>query len=247
MIDTHCHMDLYPDPSQVAREALKAGVGTIVVTNLPSAFERAYPFVGNVRGIKLALGLHPLVAEKHADERARFLEQVGRTRYIGEVGLDFSPQGIATKETQIESFRFVLRTIRSTPKFMTVHSRRAESAVLEAFEEEAYTHPVVFHWFSGPMKIIEAALAMGHYFSVNPAMKESPAGRRVIERLPGDRVLLETDGPFVRVGQRAAHPNDVSLVRDHFATVWQVTAKEVEQQLHDNFFRLRNALGGQDF
>jgi TatD DNase family protein len=69
MLDTHCHVDLYKQPSAVADRAERAGVFTILVTNLPSAYERSRPYVAQRRRIRLALGLHPLLADQHARER----------------------------------------------------------------------------------------------------------------------------------------------------------------------------------
>src|SRR5690349_7156921 len=101
MIDTHCHLDLYAQPTTVAKEAQRAGVLTIAVTNLPSAFDIAYSHVQPLTNIRLALGLHPLAAEQHQSQRKRFKELSDRTSYIGEVGLDFSRTGIATRDLQI--------------------------------------------------------------------------------------------------------------------------------------------------
>lgn len=245
MIDTHCHVDLYPDPSAVARQAQAARVGTIIVTNLPSAYERAYPFVGHEKGLKLALGLHPLLATQHEKERPAFQRLCREAHYIGEVGLDFSPEGVETKELQVQSFRFVLEALQQMPRFVTVHSRRAEAEVL-GMVCESYRHPVVFHWYSGPIGVLEKALAAGHYFSVNPAMTMSPHGRRVIAKIVRERLLTETDGPFVQVAGRPALPADVSLVEDYVATAWGQPKAAVRKALRDNFFRLRSGLGGLD-
>ena len=108
MIDTHCHVDLYANPSEVAARADRAGVLTVIFTNLPSALEKAYPHIRSFRKMRLSLGLHPLLAEQHIREKARFRALIDRTSIIGEFVLDFSPAGYATKDLQIESFRFVL-------------------------------------------------------------------------------------------------------------------------------------------
>lgn len=241
MIDAHCHVDLYPDPTNVAAGADQAGVLTVIVTNLPSAFERAYPHVKPFRKMRLALGLHPLVADRHPAERERFRELVDKTSYVGEVGLDFSRAGYATKEVQVESFRFVLRVLRGRPKFITLHSRRAESAVLDMLDEEGRS-PVVFHWYSGALNVLDRALAQGHFFSVNPAMTESPNGRKIIQRLPPERVLTESDGPFVRVKGRAIVPADVITVEDYLADVWQREKSEVRLMIKENFLKLVDPL-----
>lgn len=237
MIDTHCHIDLYPNPSQVAVDADRAGVLTVIVTNLPSAFDRAHPYVQQMRNIRLALGLHPLLAAQHHSEKAHFTEFVRRTSYIGEVGLDFSRAGSSTRELQCESFRFVLQVLRGKPKFITVHSRQAEAAVLDLLDEEKRS-PVVFHWYSGPLTLLTRAVAAGHYFSINPAMVSSAKGRRIIDTLPPDRVLSESDGPFVRVNQRPAIPADVGIAEEYLARVWQVKCHEASAKIRGNFLRL---------
>lgn len=237
MIDTHCHIDLYPNPSQTAVDADKAGVLTIIVTNLPSAFDRAYPYVQQMKNIRLALGLHPLVAAQHHNERTRFMALVDRTSYIGEVGLDFSPAGLATKELQYDSFRFILRVLRGKSKFITVHSRQAETAILELLEEEKRS-PVVFHWYSGSLTVLARAVAAGHFFSFNPAMVQSAKGRRIIDAVPPERVLSESDGPFVRAGKKPVRPTDVSLVEEYLASVWQVKRSEVSMKIRTNFMDL---------
>lgn len=237
MIDTHCHVDLYPDPTNVAAAADRAGVITVIVTNLPSAFDRAYPHIKSFRKMRLALGLHPLVAGQHLAERERFRELVDKTSYVGEIGLDFSRAGYATKDLQVESFRFVLRALRGRPKFITLHSRRAESVVLDMLEEEERS-PVVFHWYSGPLNVLDRALARGHFFSVNPAMTESPNGRKIIERLPPERVMTESDGPFVQVKGRAVIPADVMTVENYLANVWRLEKSEVRLVIKENFLKL---------
>jgi TatD DNase family protein len=74
-----------------------------------------------------------------------------------------------------------------------------------------------------------------HYFSVNPAMIRSAKGRQIIEKIPPDRVLTETDGPYVQTNGRPAKPSDVNLVLDHFASIWKISFEEVEKKVWVNF------------
>lgn len=237
MLDAHCHIDLYQRPTDVADQADRAGVLTIVVTNLPSAFDKSRPHVKQFKHLRLALGLHPLMAAHHLAERQRFRELVEQTSYIGEVGLDFSREGIETKDIQVESFRFVLRALRGKPKFITLHSRRAEAEVLDILEEEGRA-PVVFHWYSGSLANLKRALDLGHFFSVNPAMFDSPNGRKIIAVLPPERVLTESDGPFVKVRGRAAMPADVAFAEEGLASLWKLERRDVTAKIRGNFMEL---------
>lgn len=241
MIDSHCHIDLYPNPSKLILQTERNKIITILVTNLPSFFEIAYSHVKGFRYIRLALGLHPLFAHKYSVEKRLFEKFVDQTSYIGEVGLDFSAAGISTKEIQIESFKFVLKAIRNKPKFMSIHSRKAESEVLDGLEEENRA-PVVFHWYSGPLNLIDRALSLGHYFSINPAMINTKHGRKIIEKLPFDRVLTETDGPFVKMQKRTAYPKDVSLVENYLSEIWQMNKYDTSKNIKNNFYKLINPL-----
>jgi TatD DNase family protein len=245
MIDTHCHVDLYPNPSEVVLNAETLGVTTIVVTNLPSAFSKAYPHVRFMRRTRLALGMHPLLTNRHDGERQLFEQHANMTSYIGEVGLDFSRVGKPSKEIQLESFRFILQTLKHKPKFMSLHSRQAESSVLDILEEFGRS-PVVFHWYSGSLALLDRALGNGHYFSVNAAMFKSQKGQQILARLPSDRVLTETDGPFIKVGNRPAYPQDVGVLEENLADIWHMSKYEVSAIIEQNFERLVHPLKTRD-
>lgn len=237
MIDTHCHVDLYPQPTNIAKQADQAGILTIIVTNLPSAFERAQPHIRSFKNMRLALGLHPLAAEHHRAERDQFTKLIDQTSYIGEIGLDFSRAGFATKDLQVESLRFLLKALDGKPKFITLHSRQAEAQVLDILDE-ANRSQVVFHWFSGPLKALERALDKGHFFSLNPAMIQSPNGKKIIDSLPPDRVLTESDGPFVQIGNRTVLPSDVAVVEEYLAGRWSMKTLEVRAKIRENFLEV---------
>ncbi|HEV7674066.1 MAG TPA: Qat anti-phage system TatD family nuclease QatD [Candidatus Angelobacter sp.] len=248
MVDTHCHLDYYPNPALAAEQAAAAGITVIFVTNTPAAFQRAYPHVRSLRNIRLAIGLHPLHAAESRGEWNRFRELVQQTSYVGEVGLDFSALGVETKLVQIAAFRFVLESIRKLPRFVTIHSRGAETAVLDSLEE-MIRHPVVFHWYTGNLSNIDRALSSGHYFSINLSMLASAKGRRIIGRLPPNRVLLESDGPFARVSGRSAVPKDVSQVIVGLGKMWNVSILDAQKQISTNLWDLlkRLQMGGPAF
>lgn len=235
MLDTHCHLDLYPDPSRTALDAENAGIFVICVTNHPTAFLAAEPHTRRFRKVRLALGLHPLTSELHTEqELGRFKELVNKTSFIGEIGLDFSRDGQSTRDKQLLSFRFALRCLQKRPKFITIHSRRAESAVLDVLDEE-YPQPVVFHWYSGSLNNLDAAIERGHFFSINPAMLLSKKGRAILERIPAHRALTESDGPFVNISDRTIVPGDVQVVETTLAQMWGTSPSVARNIVADNF------------
>lgn len=204
MIDTHCHFDMMPKPEAYIRQRELVGDIVIGMTNLPSHFQMGQPHLKGYKHIRLALGMHPLLATERKIEVPLFKRLVDQTSYIGEIGLDFSKEGYATKDDQIEVLHELLSVIRSKKKIVSVHSRKAEKELLALLCEYEIEN-VVFHWYSGPVDLIPDILAQGYYFSVNEAMCMSKNGRAIIEKIPRERLLTETDAPYnERTNIRAA-------------------------------------------
>lgn len=195
MIDTHCHFDMMPKPEAYIRQRELVGDIVIGMTNLPSHFQMGQPHLKGFKHIRLALGMHPLLATESKIEVPLFKMLVDQTSYIGEIGLDFSKGGYATKDGQVAVLREVLSAIRGKKKIVSVHSRKAEKELLALLCEYEIEN-VVFHWYSGPVDLIPDILAQGYYFSVNEAMCLSKKGRAIIEKIPRERVLTETDAPY---------------------------------------------------
>lgn len=237
MIDAHCHLDLYPNPLQVARRSEQAGVLTLAMSNLPSHFALGRPHLQGFRNIRPALGLHPLHAPRHEAEYALFEQYLPLTSYVGEVGLDFSREGLATKQQQLKSFTFVLRCVQHQKKLLSLHSRGAEVEVLALLRQ--YSIPLaIFHWYTGPTPLVTEISGHGYYFSVNPAMLRSEKGRHVLATIPKEKILTETDGPFVQLKNALAEPADVLGVLDYLAAQWEVSTVEADVQIQANFKKL---------
>lgn len=237
IVDTHCHIDLYDNPRQILQECIKSGITVLAMTNLPSHFEMGYPHFQSLRKIRLALGMHPLMADLHQKEFNLFLANIDKTFYIGEVGLDFSKEGISTKNIQIETFIKILRIVSGKKKILSIHSRKAEKEVLELLQRYDIT-AVIFHWYSGGLGLIDSIVSSGYYFSINPAMIKSSAGRKIISKIPKNFILTETDGPFINEKNLPLKPGETSSVINYLAEEWKVTKQEVEKIITSNFLRI---------
>ena len=227
IVDTHCHFDMMPQPEAYIRQKEHMGDIVIGMTNLPSHFQMGQPHLKGYRHIRLALGLHPLRAVEGKTQLALFRQLVDQTSYIGEIGLDFSREGVSTKDEQIAALREVLAAIQGKKKIVSVHSRKAEKELLELLCEYEIEN-VIFHWYSGPVDLIPAILGQGYYFSVNEAMCLSKNGRVIIEKIPRERILTETDAPY-------NEKQDIKAVLSYL----NLTEKEV----YNNFSVLLRGLG----
>jgi TatD DNase family protein len=119
-------------------------------------------------------------------------------------------------------------------KIMTIHSRRAATAVLDHLERHTEAGVAILHWFSGTKQELRRAIDAGCWFSVGPGMVASPAGLRLIREMPKERVLTESDGPFTRIDERSAWPWDVALACGVLAGIWKCELHDVHGQLRSN-------------
>lgn len=197
MIDTHCHFDMMPNPETYIRERERQGDIVIGMTNAPSHFQMGYQYVQRFKHICLALGFHPLLAHELQEELSLFERLIDKTSYVGEIGLDFSREGVLTQEIQIKSLERILAIVSGKNKIISVHSRNAEQQLLSLLKKY-HIKNVIFHWYSGELSLVPDILDAGYYFSINEAMVSTLKGKKIIDNLPSDRMLTETDSPFNR-------------------------------------------------
>jgi TatD DNase family protein len=235
MIDTHCHVDLFADPLGIARTLERDLSMCVAVTMLPSQFELARRHLIPFKRVIPGLGLHPLRVREAQREIHLFQKLAAGAKFIGEIGIDGSAEGKATLALQKELFAEAISSIQPDT-FVTVHSRGAWRETLELLT----THgrgPVCFHYFTGGMDGSKTLLAAGHYLSVNYRMIASDSRHRlVVAGLPRERVLVETDAPFLSRNDPVAQ---LKTVYDFFAGAWQIEVTRAQEQIRQNFLRCR--------
>ena len=238
LVDAHFHLDLFPYPAAIAREIEAAHIHTIAVTNAPSVFFHTRTLTEGCRFLHPAVGLHPQLVAARAAEVESIWPLLEQTRFVGEVGLDYVTKDEAERRLQRNVFASILERCASYGnKILTVHSRRSARDVI-ATVGHAFPGKVILHWFSGTPTELDQAVSQGLYFSINPAMTLSRSGQSLIARIPRERTLTETDGPFVEVGGQAAQPKDVNRVIDFLAGIWGVPPPTAREAVAENFSQL---------
>lgn len=197
IIDMHCHYDMIPNPeSYLAQHEIEGDI-IIGMTNIPSHFEIGMPHVRKYRNIRLSLGFHPQLAEENQSELLKFSSLLPSTSYVGEIGLDFNKYFSSSKPVQLASFDYICSCLSGKKKIISIHSRMAEREVVDILEKYNIYTPI-FHWYTGPLSLIPQIIELGGYFSINEAMTLSEKGRRIISKIPLDRLLTESDAPYNR-------------------------------------------------
>ncbi len=239
LIDTHCHLGVYPDPVAVLRDAQSTHTQIVAVTEDPDEYRRLRTRLGSRPDIDVALGLHPLRAASFTpNDLARFFRFVPQCKWIGEVGLDFSRVGVSTRKQQLRVFDMVLTEAQPGRHPLTVHSRGAEKDVIGRLIDAKL--PAVLHWYSGSLGPLDDALAAGLYFSFNTAMTVSKRFPALLRSIPKERILLETDGPYAKTRGRVTHPHELTDVVKAFAHGWGITPEAATEIIVDNQRRFLN-------
>lgn len=230
-IDTHCHINFFENAGDIALECEKNKVHTIYVTTLPSQFEETYLYVKNLKYIYPSLGFHCLEHDYNLNkEKDIFLNNISKTKFIGEVGLDFSKKAKTTQKVQVEIFEFILLQIRNKNKILSIHSASAEDDVLK-YLVKYEIDKAIFHWYSGKISTLKQILHYNYYFSINDSMCKSKKGQNIISKIPLNRILIETDGPFIK----DVLPYDNIYVYQYLSDIFNITISNMQEKILKNF------------
>jgi TatD DNase family protein len=254
-IDSHCHIDgpeFDADREDVIARAHNAGVDTMlnVGTGDPhsGAFERAVALAERHEEIYAAIGVHPHDAKLFDDAAERLLlslvEQSKRVIAWGEIGLDYHYDH-SPRETQREVFRRQLRLARGQNLPVVIHSRDADDDTIAILREELsdYDRAGVLHCFGGSLAMAQAAIELGFFvsFAGSLTFKKADNLRDVAVQLPLDRLLIETDCPYLTPVPFRGQRNEPARVVETARCLAEILGKEVEEiggVTSENFARL---------
>ena len=253
VVDSHAHIDgneFDADRDDVIQRARDAGVEAIlnVGTGDPHAgcFERALTLAERYDQVFVAIGVHPHDARFYDDAAENNILNLATSssRVIawGEIGLDFHYDN-SPRDVQMEVFRRQLRAARSTRLPVIVHTREAEAETLRILQDEwkGAELPGIMHCFSGTAALAEAAVKLGFLISFSGIItfKKADDLRQVAKQVPANRLLLETDCPYltpVPYRGKRNEPAYVVEVARCLADVREVDYDEIARTTTNNFF-----------
>jgi TatD DNase family protein len=215
VIDTHAHLDAYAEDAEaVVARARAAGVARIVsVGSGLDSCRATLELAERHHGVFAALGIHPHQAD--GDDAERVQELCGllgheRAVAVGETGLDFF-RDYAPRDAQRRLFERHLTVAADLGKPVVVHTRAADDETSSALE--GFGGTVVLHCFSSPA-LLPVALERGYYvsFAGNVTFPKAPELREAAAAVPGDRILAETDSPYLAPQPRRGRPNEPAFV-----------------------------------
>ncbi len=258
LFDVHAHLThpkLYPELDQVLSAARRAGLTSIISNGLnPEDNEKVRALAAREPLVKPAFGLYPVDAvlpqmraagidyprelerEVGAEEAIAWVaEHVHEAFAVGEIGLDGYWVPEPFWDAQERAFRALVEIALRADKAIIIHTRKRERRTLEILREMGAKR-VDWHCFGGKLKLAREIAEEGHYLSIPANARRSESFTRMLETLPRDRILLETDCPYLGPDrERANEPANVTHTLAYACELWGVDAAEAEAQLGANF------------
>ncbi len=251
LVDSHCHLD-FPDFADdldaIVARAEAAGIGRIItISTRVRRLDGLLAITARFPSVYCSVGTHP----HNADEEDGITsdELIALTKHpkvvaLGEAGLDnFYKDG--SPEAQERGFRAHIAAARATGLPLVIHTREADEACGRILEDEIAKGPfkAVLHCYTGGCELALKAIGLGLSISFTGILtfKNSQAIRDIAAELPADRIMVETDAPYLAPGKFRGKRNEPSFVVETarvLAETRGVSLDEIAQQTTDNFFRL---------
>lgn len=251
LVDSHCHLD-FPDFADelddVVERARQAGLGRMVtICTRVKLFQQVLAVAERYDDVFCSVGTHPHNADEELDVTCEDLVALSRHEKvvaIGEAGLDYHYDK-APRDAQAQGLRVHIDAARRTGLPLVIHARSADDDMIAILTEEtrAGAFPAVLHCFSSGRKLAETGIDLGLYVSFSGILtfKNSPEIRDLARDMPRDRVLVETDAPYLAPVPHRGKRNEPSFVTGTasvLADVWETDEKTVWNETTENFFRL---------
>ena len=251
IVDSHCHLDfasLADDLDAVMERAAEAGVHLMVtISTRVRRFDEILKIAEAYDQVYCTVGTHPHNAAEEPDVSADELVALAahpKVVGIGEAGLDYHYDN-SPRDVQAAGFRVHIEAARRTGLPLVIHSRSAEDDTASILEDEMAkgAFKPLLHCFSSKIELAERGLALGAYVSLSGILtfKSAEEIRRAAAATPMDRLLVETDAPYLAPVPHRGKPNEPAFTRHTLECLAQlkgVGADEMARATSDNFFRL---------
>ena len=236
MIDSHCHLDhepLYSDLDNIIKRSKDIGIKKLLtISTSIESFSKVKEIVNKDGIIFGTIGIHPHEADKNKIDSEFFVKNLNENKKIigiGETGLDFYYDN-SDKDKQIESFKIHIEAALKANIPLIIHSRNAEEKTFEILNEYADKKPkILMHCFTGSIKFAKQLLKLNSYFSASGIItfKNSVDLQNTFRFIPLDKILIETDSPFLAPVPNRGKKNEPSYI--DFTAAKLAEIKEIDK------------------
>lgn len=248
MLDSHCHLDdeqLFEEREQVIKSANEAGVSLMMTIGCDlESSKKAVQIANEHKCVYAAIGFHPQNLENVSDkalEEIKILAKNSKVIAIGEIGLDYHWfKDLNIREKQKEWFIKQIELANELNLPLSIHAREAEEDTYEILSKNFPKAGCVLHCYSGSTEMMERYLKLGVYFGFDGPItyKNSITPKENVRRCPMDRILTETDSPYltpVPFRGKRNEPKHIALILKTMAELKNVSIEEMENAVANNF------------
>jgi len=251
LVDSHCHLD-FPDFAEeraaIVARALAAGVGHMVtISTRVKRFQQIIEIAESFKEVFCSVGTHPHNAAEELDITTEDLVRLAehpKVVAIGEAGLDYFYDK-APRDAQAQGLRTHIAAARQTGLPLVIHARNADDDMIAILRDETGkgAFPFILHCFSSGRRLAEVGVELGGYVSFSGILtfKNSAELRDIAKDVPHDRLLVETDAPYLAPVPHRGQRNEPAYVAETarvLAETIGVSRDEIARITTDNFFRL---------
>ena len=247
-IDTHCHLDkLESNPEETVEEAKQEGVNTMVTISVDEeSFDFVSKAVKQFKDVYGTVGIHPHDASEFSPKLEKNIRKMARDQdkliAIGETGLDYHYMNSSSEDQQF-AFRKQLRIAVEVNLPVVLHSREAEADTINILKEIPVPALGVAHSFTSSLMMAKTLLDMGWYLGINGIVTFKNAGdlREIVRWIPMDRLLLETDSPFlapIPFRGKQNKPAHIPIIASFIAELRNITIENLAEKTSENAQRL---------
>lgn len=226
--DMHFHLDGFKNHHQIYNQINALEQYTLCVTNSPTIFQACIDTYSETNYVRFALGSHPL-ANDRTFNALQFERLAKQTRYIGEVGLDFSKVSLTAREKQKHRFCEICDILSNEHKILSVHSLSAETEVYRILSKRRGANKIIMHWFCGDTSTMRKLADIGCYFSLNIGQLKKHVD--LIKSMPIDRLLIESDAPIGSYTSEKYTPQELNKL---YTTFSNVLGFDITAQINEN-------------
>ncbi|MEN7981850.1 MAG: TatD family hydrolase [Nanoarchaeota archaeon] len=241
LIDTHAHLDYFSEDrlKEILQNAKKHRVKLIITNSINiKSCKKNLEISKKYSKIKLAVGLYPeeKIIKKELKDFKKFVNKNKKEIFaIGEIGMDFKYS--KNKKLQEKVFKEQLKIAQDLNVPAIIHTREAEKEIIEILKN--YKGKKILHCFHGSFKLIKKAVEIGCYFSIPTNVVNSEHFQKMIEIIPKDKILTETDTPYLSPYKNKK--NEPAFIFESIkiiSKIWRKSKPETEKQIQENFERI---------
>ncbi|MGL5353967.1 MAG: TatD family hydrolase [Clostridium sp.] len=244
-IDSHTHLDFFDCNIDKAINDINENKIIVLANSMDiESYNKNKEYATKSEYIKPSFGIHPWKANEFRGNLENLIPYIEESEFIGEIGLDFFwMEDSSTYDKQRSVFNFILNESIKRNKVVTLHTKGAEEEICEILEKNIY-NKVIIHWYSGSLETLDKLIKLGCYFTISVDIGYSEITTKVLDRIPLNRLLVETDGPTALewVNGVYAYPSEIKDVVFKIAKHKNISVEKLKSIIVVNNNRLFNLI-----